>query len=32
MNDLDDLPIDIVHFESSSELLKSEILKKGINF
>ena len=30
MNDLDDLPIDLVHFESSIELFKSEILKKGI--
>ena len=30
INDLDDLPIDIVHFDSVSDLLKTEIIKKGI--
>ena len=30
LNDLDDLPMDIVHFEGSNELLKNEIINKGI--
>jgi len=30
LNDLDDLPIDLVHFDSSNELLKNEIINKGI--
>ena len=30
LKDLDDLLLDIVHFESSNELLKKEIKNKGI--
>jgi len=30
LNDLDDLPIDLVHFDTASELLKKEIINKGI--
>ena len=30
LNDLDDLPIDLVHFDSTNELLKNEIINKGI--
>jgi predicted nucleotidyltransferase len=30
LNDLDDLPIDLVHFDTANELLKKEIINKGI--